>query len=123
MHELALTQSIVDIVARHAGGRAVRRVTLAVGKLACVMPDAIRFCFDIVATGTALEGARLEIIEVEAWARCRACGEDFARETLWTACPCGARDFEPRAGQELLVKDYEVDADAVGPRPAEGDGV
>src|SRR5258706_107326 len=81
-------------------------------KLTCVMPDAIRFCFDIVATGTALEGACLEIIETEARARCRACGEDFVRDTFWTPCPCGARDFEPLSGQELLVKEYEIDADA-----------
>ena len=113
MHELALTQSIVEIVAQHAGDGRVRRVTLKVGKLSCVMPDAIRFCFDVVAAGTALEGARLEIIEVPALGQCRVCGEEFVRETLWAICPCGSSDFEPRAGQELLVKEYELDADAV----------
>lgn len=112
MHELALTQSIVEIVAEHAGGRRVRRVKLEIGKLTCVMPDAIRFCFDVVAAGTSLEGARLEIVEMPAWGQCRVCGDDFVRETLWAVCPCGARDFEPRAGQELLVKEYELDADA-----------
>ncbi len=112
MHELGLTQSIVDIVAEHADGRRVRRVTLEVGKLSCVMPDALRFCFDVVSAGTTLEGAQLEIIEIQARGQCRVCGVEFVRETLWAVCPCGARDFEPRGGQELLVKTYELDMDA-----------
>ena len=50
MHELALTQSIVEMVAKHAQGSTVR-VTLEVGKLTCVMPDALRFCFDLAREG------------------------------------------------------------------------
>ena len=84
MHELALTQSIVEMVAKHAQGRTVRRVTLEVGKLTCVMPDALRFCFDLVAAGTALDGARLDIREIEGRARCVTCGEEFIRHTLYT---------------------------------------
>jgi len=65
MHELALTQTIVEMVAAHAQGRTVKRVTLEVGKLTCVMPDALRFCFDLVAAGTSLDGACLDICEIE----------------------------------------------------------
>src|SRR6478735_3894405 len=74
MHELALTQSIVEMVAEHAQGRTVKRVTLEVGKLTCVMPDALRFCFDLVAAGTALDGAKLDIREIEGRARCATWG-------------------------------------------------
>ena len=84
MHELALTQSIVEMVAEHAQGRTVKRVTLEVGKLTCVMPDALRFCFDLVAAGTALDGAMLDIREIEGRARCAACGEEFVQHTLYT---------------------------------------
>ena len=58
MHELALTQSIVETVAQHAQDRMVKRVTIEVGKLSCVMPDALRFSFDLLAAGTALDGAK-----------------------------------------------------------------
>jgi len=112
MHELALIQSVVEMVSEHAQGRCVRRVKLEIGKFACVMPDAMRFCFDVVAAGTPLEGARLEIIEIEARARCRVCGETFVQETLWACCHCGARDCERISGDELQVKEYELDADA-----------
>jgi len=109
MHELALTQSIVEMIAEHAQGRRVRRVTLEVGRLTCVMAEALRFCFEVATTGTALEGASLEIIHIEALVRCRVCGEMFAQESLWQPCPCGARDRERITGEELRVKEYELD--------------
>jgi len=63
MHELALTQSIVEACVERAEGAQVRRVTLEIGQLAAVMPEALRFCFDVCADGTALKGARREIID------------------------------------------------------------
>ncbi|MGO9237479.1 MAG: hydrogenase maturation nickel metallochaperone HypA [Methylocella sp.] len=112
MHELALIQSVVEMVSEHAQGRCVRRVKLEIGKFTCVAPDAMRFCFDVVATGTPLDGARLEIVEIEALARCRGCGETFVQQTLWSYCPCGERDYARLSGHELQVKEYELDADA-----------
>lgn len=61
MHELALTREIVDIVCKAANDRRVHKVTLEIGRLSCVMPEAIEFCFAAVAQGTLAEGARLEI--------------------------------------------------------------
>lgn len=63
MHELSLTRSVVAIVAEAAAGRRVTRVTLEVGARAGVMAQAIVFCFDVVARGTPVEGAVLEILE------------------------------------------------------------
>ncbi len=65
MHELGLTRNIVSIVAEHAGAQRVRRVRLAIGALACVERESLTFCFGIVAEGTVLDGAELEIIEAE----------------------------------------------------------
>jgi hydrogenase nickel incorporation protein HypA/HybF len=112
MHELALVESVIEMVAEHAQGRGVRRVKLEIGKLTCVTPDAIRFCFDVAAAGTPLEGANLEIIEIEARARCGVCGETFVQKTLWASCRCGSHDCKRISGEELRVKEYEVDADA-----------
>jgi hydrogenase nickel incorporation protein HypA/HybF len=62
MHELSLTQNVVAIVAEAAGRRRVKRVTLEVGTLAGVLTDSIAFCFDVVARGTVVEGAALDIV-------------------------------------------------------------
>jgi hydrogenase nickel incorporation protein HypA/HybF len=109
MHELGITQNIVAIVAEHAKGRPVARVVLEVGALAGVMTDSILFCFDVVAQGTPLQGAALEISRIEARGRCRACGAEFARETLFSPCICGSRDVEGLSGEELRIKEYQLD--------------
>lgn len=106
---MGITQSIVAIVAEQAAGRKVLRVTLEIGKLAAIMPDAIRFCFDIVAKGSALDGAALDIIEVPGRARCLDCGGDVALTELFGRCDCGSRRLEKLAGEELNIKSMEVE--------------
>lgn len=109
MHELGITRNVVAIASEAAKGRRVRKVTLEVGRLSGVMAEAIRFCFDTVAAGTALDGAELEIREIEGRARCQACGADYALPTLFTACACGSRDRERLAGEELKIKTIELE--------------
>ena len=109
MHELGISRNIVAIAAEAAAGRRVRRVTLEIGKLSGVMPDAIAFSFDLVAQGTALEGAALEIREIEGRARCSACGVEFAAPSFLAACGCGSRRLEHLAGEELNLKSLELE--------------
>jgi hydrogenase nickel incorporation protein HypA/HybF len=116
VHELSITQSIVELVSDHAAGQKVKRVTLEVGKFAGVMRDAVQFCFDLAAQGTVLEGASLEINEIEGRSLCVECGREFVQEALYTPCPCGAHDFVRLRGEELLVKEYELILD---PPPCE----
>ncbi len=108
MHELGITQNIVAIVEEAAKGRRVQRVTLEVGALSGVMSEAIAFCFDVVTAGTALEGASLEIQEIEGRARCESCGDEFATDTLFALCPCGSYRFTRLRGEELNVKSMEL---------------
>ncbi|WP_309682210.1 hydrogenase maturation nickel metallochaperone HypA [Polaromonas sp.] len=63
MHELGITRNVIAICAERADGAQVLRVTLEIGKRAGVMAESVRFCFDICARGTPVEGAMLEIIE------------------------------------------------------------
>jgi hydrogenase nickel incorporation protein HypA/HybF len=108
MHELGITHNIVAIVDEAAMGRRVTRVTLEVGRLSGVASDAIAFCFDVVTAGTPLEGATLEILEIEGRARCDSCGSEFAMETLFAACPCGSHQLTLLQGEELNVKSMEL---------------
>lgn len=111
MHELGITHNIVAIVGDAAKGRRVRRVILDVGKLSGVMSDAIMFCFETVAQGTPLEGATLEGRQIEGRARCRSCGVEFATETLFTPCACGSRQFTRLQGEELNIKNMELEVE------------
>ena len=58
MHELALTQSLVDLVAERTVGRRVVAVNVRVGDAAGVVPDAMAFCFDVVTVQNAARGGR-----------------------------------------------------------------
>ncbi|MBW4562338.1 MAG: hydrogenase maturation nickel metallochaperone HypA [Mojavia pulchra JT2-VF2] len=109
MHELGITQNIVAIVNEHANGNKVSRVLLEIGKLSAIMPDAIRFCFDICTQGTVLEGATLEIREIPGLAQCRQCGAEVPLEKPFGICKCGSVQLNLITGEELKVKEIEIE--------------
>lgn len=109
MHELSITRNVVSIVSAQANGRTVCRVTLAIGRLSGIEAEAIRFCFDLVAQGTAVEGAELVIDEVEGRGRCDACEREVQIDDLIAVCPCEKRQpLRIIAGEELVVRSMEV---------------
>ncbi len=110
MHELGITENIVAIAVEYAEGLTVKQVTLEIGQLSAVMPDAIRFCFDVCCRDTVLAGATLEIIEVPGLARCRHCGTEMPLTQLWGICDrCGSVELEIIQGEELKIKEMEVE--------------
>jgi len=108
MHELAITQGVVDAVTEHTGAAPVTCVRLRVGRLAGVVPEAMRFCFELVTAGTPLEGAVLEFERPEGRGRCRTCGQDVVLADLILLCSCGSADVEVLAGRELAVASVVV---------------
>jgi len=115
MHELSLTQGIVEAITARLGERRVVMVRLEIGKLSGVVVDSVRFCFDLVVAGTSVEGARLEIVEPGGRARCRDCCEVFATDDPILLCPCGSSDVEVLAGTELLIKAVQLSPGEVEP--------
>ncbi|HME19747.1 MAG TPA: hydrogenase maturation nickel metallochaperone HypA [Acetobacteraceae bacterium] len=107
MHELGIAASVVDVCAEQAAGARVLRVRVEVGRLTAVLPDALRFVFDVCAHGTALEGAELEIVDIPGRARCEACGQTVALSEPYGLCACGGM-LRIVSGEELRVKDMEV---------------
>ncbi len=108
MHELSIANSVVEICAEQAHGARVVRVMLEIGQLSAVMPDAIRFCFDVCAKDTAVEGAVLEIIETPGLARCMACGAELEIAVPFGQCACGSENLALISGQQLKIRQMEV---------------
>jgi hydrogenase nickel incorporation protein HypA/HybF len=108
VHELSITQSVVDAVTDHAGDSRVLAVRLSVGRLSGVVPDAMRFCFELLTDGTSLEGARLDIDQPAGLAHCAKCDSDFALTDLVLLCPCGSANVDVLAGRELRIVSLEV---------------
>ena len=77
MHEMGIAMEIVEIAIASIPvgmqGQKVERVNLKIGKLSAVVPESLRFCFEIVAKGTPLCNAELNIEEVPVVVRCRGC--------------------------------------------------
>ncbi|MGH3832590.1 MAG: hydrogenase maturation nickel metallochaperone HypA [Pseudonocardiaceae bacterium] len=108
MHEMAITQSVVQAVSDRMGDAKVRRICLEIGTLSGVVADSVRFCFEVVTAGTTLEGASLEIVQPTGKARCRDCGAEFALTDLLVLCACGSANRELLAGEELKIREVEV---------------
>ncbi|MBU0982864.1 MAG: hydrogenase maturation nickel metallochaperone HypA [candidate division Zixibacteria bacterium] len=116
MHELAMADSIVTGVLEEIGRRGITRVLavgLEVGELMDVVPDSLKFGFEVAVRGTELAGARLEITEVPLTAECPGCTQSFRVEKYLFVCPiCGNRDINVLTGKELRVTFLEIDDDA-----------
>jgi hydrogenase nickel incorporation protein HypA/HybF len=110
LHELAIADSVVQIASRHADGRQVTKVYLKVGHLRQVVPSALAFSFELVAQGTPVEGAELEMEEVPALGRCRECGVESRLESFPLQCgSCGGFELQILEGEELYVNSLELE--------------
>jgi hydrogenase nickel incorporation protein HypA/HybF len=104
MHELSVAVGIVELCNEHAGNARVRSVRLKVGTLCCLQPESLRFCFQVAAEGTALQGAALDIERVPAHSRCRDCGRMIEMQEALATCTCGSLNLDPpRGGNELRI--------------------
>jgi hydrogenase nickel incorporation protein HypA/HybF len=124
MHELSLCQAIIDKVDGHAQGRRVERVTVRIGHLRQVVPDSLRFSWEILVDGTDLAGCELEIEHIPAVVACSACDE---RTTLDLPVPmcgsCGSFEVELISGEELLIAAMDVRDQLEDPSTRSGEEV
>jgi hydrogenase nickel incorporation protein HypA/HybF len=108
VHELALTESVVEAVTERLPGATITCVRLDVGALSGVVADSVLFCFDLVTEGTTLEGARLEISHIPGRCQCRSCEAEFEPDGPLLLCPCGSADVAVLSGQEFTIASVQV---------------
>jgi hydrogenase nickel incorporation protein HypA/HybF len=110
VHELSIAQAVLDVAVRHANGRPVAVVELKIGHLRQVVPSALEFAFELVAQGTPLEGAELDMEVVPAAGACRTCGAETDLPQFPLCCRhCGSFDVEVTRGEELQVDSLELE--------------
>jgi hydrogenase nickel incorporation protein HypA/HybF len=110
MHELSVASAVLNTAVKHANGRRVTNVCVETGALRQVVPESLRFYWEIVARDTECEGATLELVEVQARLRCRDCDREWSPELPVFRCPgCGGARVDVAAGEELSVEYIEVD--------------
>jgi hydrogenase nickel incorporation protein HypA/HybF len=112
MHEAGLMQEVFEIACdamRREGGTQIQRMTLRVGALAGVVPEALQFAFGAMKEATPAADAELVIECLPARLICTNCASEFACEDCPAFCPeCGSVRTEVRQGMELDLVSLEL---------------
>ncbi|MGO8862531.1 MAG: hydrogenase maturation nickel metallochaperone HypA [Acidimicrobiales bacterium] len=109
VHELSLCDAILGAAIKRADGRTVRRVTVRVGHLRQVVPDALLFSWELMTDSTDLKGCELVIEQIPARVGCRECKEETTLTVPILMCgTCEGFEVELLSGDEFLVVSMDV---------------
>ena len=113
MHELAVTQGILDISLRHAEQANAKRITdinLVIGQFSSIVDDSVQFYWDIVARDTIAQGAVLHFNRIPGEMTCGTCGHTFRPDGETFACPsCSSPRVRITKGEEFRVDSIDVE--------------
>ena len=112
MHETAVAQSLVEIIAQEAQSRHARpiRAKMSCGELNAINDEVLSFAFEAIAQGTPCEGMALEIEHKALQAKCGTCGDVFVVDWANVKCPsCCGGDFELLPDAPLLLEQIEFE--------------
>ncbi len=113
MHELAVTESILEITLRHARESNARRVTdlyLVVGSLSSIVDDSVQFYWDFVAKESLAAGAKLHFRRIPAEFLCLDCTRKFSPSGEDFLCPgCGSPRLKITAGEEFFLESIAIE--------------
>jgi hydrogenase nickel incorporation protein HypA/HybF len=118
MHEMSLTQGIIDEVGRRAQelkAKRVSKVTLSLGVYSGVWRESVEFCYPLLAEGTLLQGSILEIREIPWVIRCRHCQKDSSPAYFRLKCEhCQGQEVDIVSGREFNIDSMEIAGDQEG---------
>ena len=116
MHELAVTENILNITLQHATQANAVRVTslhLIIGQLSSIVDDSVQFYWDMISAGTICEGAQLHFERRPAMLKCLDCDQIYALSGELTDCPnCHSARIKVVAGEEFYLDSMEVEAES-----------
>ena len=113
MHEMGIALQIIEIatasIPPDLADVRVEKVNLKIGKLAAVVPQSLRFCFDVAVKDTPLDGAKLAIAELPVVARCKDCDTQWTISGAAFSCEkCNSGSLEIISGRELDIESIEI---------------
>lgn len=113
MHELPVTESLLEITLRHAkeaNAKCVTDLYLVIGQLSSIIDDSIQFYWDIVAQNTMAEGAQLHFRRVPVQMLCLDCQKSFTPSDTDFACPaCHSSHVKVIAGEEFYLESINIE--------------
>jgi hydrogenase nickel incorporation protein HypA/HybF len=113
MHELPVTESLLEIALRHAkkaGAERITRLNIVIGELSSIVDESVQFYWDIVSRDTMAEGAELHFERVDGTLRCLSCGCTFPLNHEDFACPaCGEQRVVAVGGDDFRLDSIEIE--------------
>ncbi len=113
MHELSVTESILEIALRHANQAQALRVThlyLVVGQLASIVDDSVQFYWAIISKNTIAEGSLLHFRRLPAKLKCWECNHEYSPDGDGFACPaCASERVKVIAGDEFFMEAIDIE--------------
>ncbi len=113
MHELAVTESILEIAVRHAEGQKAQRITdlfIVMGAWASTVDDSIQFYWDMISDGTIAKGAKLHFKRIPVEILCLDCGHTYSPTSRDLLCPnCQSTRIKVKTGEEFFLEAIEVE--------------
>ena len=115
MHELQITERILNVVLQHAAGQDIHRIVrihLRIGELSDLEDEWVQHYFDYLSRGTLAEHAKLAITRAPIVVACHSCSYSFElkKDQLGqVTCPeCGEGRLELVSGRGYLIENMEV---------------
>jgi hydrogenase nickel incorporation protein HypA/HybF len=112
MHELSVTESVLEIACKHAEKAQAKRVTdiyLVIGRLSSIVDDSVEFYWNIITKNTLCEDAKLHFKRIPAELICLDCQHQYKLSDELTPCPnCGSPRVRVRSGDEFHLESIEI---------------
>lgn len=113
MHELGVTQSILDISLSEASKYNAKKITeikISIGVMAGMVPECIQEYFNIISEGTIAHKAKLSFKKIPVTFECCDCGEKYSSEKISFRCKnCGTNRVKILSGKEFFVESIDID--------------
>ena len=113
MHELPVTENILEIAVRHAQNAGASRIlglNIVIGQLASIIDDSVQFYWDIIANGTIAEGAKLHFQRIPTEILCLDCDRQYKPSDKQMACPdCDSINIKILTGEEFFLEAINVE--------------
>jgi hydrogenase nickel incorporation protein HypA/HybF len=114
MHELAVTQSILEIALRHAENQKAKRIThlyIVMGEWSSTVDDSIQFYWDMISDDTIAKGATLHFNRKPVVIECVDCGHSYTPNSRELLCPiCASTHIKVKTGEEFFLESIEIES-------------
>ncbi len=113
MHELAVTQSVLEIALRHAAQAGAKRICglyLVIGELSSIVDDSVAFYWDMISRDTLAQGAVLHFRRVPVEMLCLDCDRRYTPNLEELSCPvCSGRRVRLVGGDQLQLESIDIE--------------